>query len=63
MTNFEKWKQTLSAEEIRTNYGILSFCPGQCPAADFCKGGKYRNRNKPECKTIFHEWANAEAEE
>jgi len=40
MTNFERWKQSLTPEDIFTNYGIFEFCGKTCPATEYCKEHK-----------------------
>ena len=65
MNNFDEWKQTLTPDDILTNYGIFDFCGTLCPAKGYCyfKGWTEGNhvRIKPTCREIFFEWAGKEA--
>jgi hypothetical protein len=64
-TNFEKWRETLTPEEIFTNYGIFGFCGKECPATEYCRSGKSQHldayQHNWECREVFFEWANKEA--
>ena len=58
MTNFEKWKQTLKAEDLIDGDDAVFDCDdGLCPARDFCYalGEKMEN-----CKKSFIMWAETE---
>ena len=63
MNNFDKWKQRLTPEDILTNYGIFKFCGTLCPASNICHA-IYKNfpRSVDECRKVFLDWANGEAE-
>ena len=70
MTNFEKWKQTLTPEDIFTNYGIFEFCGKLCPAKDYCfkKNCDMKPDNKmafsrnEACRETFFDWVNKKAD-
>ena len=60
MTNFEKWKETLTPEEVnemRTSCETRTSCD-RCPAIRFC--GKTSGLT---CNEAFTAWANAPAKE
>lgn len=52
MTNFEKWKATLTAEKFLAH--AWDFDCDVCPARDWCLHDR--------CEDTFLWWANAEAE-
>ena len=65
MTNFEKWKDGLTAEKFYEMREAICFTRSRawpcadCPAWDYCNGDFSSN----DCKGTFTDWANAEAEE
>ena len=55
MTNFERWKKTLTAEEF-VLWALTNSCECHtCPARDWC--------SMEHCEDEFLAWANAEAKE
>ena len=63
MTNFERWKQALTPQDIFTNFGVFSFCGKNCPAKDYCKPSSARIPfDGRKCNENFFEWANKEAD-
>ena len=58
MTNFEKWRDSLTPEIVQDTFaGYLNGDPCRhCPAIDLC--GKIDG-----CRATFAAWANKEAEE
>jgi len=68
MTNFEKWKQSLTPEEVFHEYGMFEGCKKACPATEHCKEHKnvYHqiiwSKAYWDCRNFFLAWANNEAE-
>ena len=62
MTNFERWKQTLTPEDV-FHGGLFDFCGKFCPAKDYCATFPFVDfRRTKHCRVIFFEWANNESE-
>ena len=62
MTNFEKWKEGLTAEKIAEKMpGLRDMvcCKNSCPVYGSCTCEQFHSTD---CETAFREWANAEAE-
>ncbi len=58
MTNFEKWKKELTAEQVvECFFEPEFFCCRNCPAYDYC------NDEDKECRESFLEWANKGVDE
>jgi hypothetical protein len=65
MTNWDKWKETLAAEDFASLLGAYcgempmgAACP-YCPIKDFCNHTLYDD----ECKDAVLKWANSPAKE
>jgi len=69
LTNFEKWKQTATPDDIikmsasLDNHGfkrkqsyIAFYCPN-CPAHDYCAA----DNTNDSCRVMFRKWATKEA--
>lgn len=62
-TNFEKWKEGLTAEWVANFMELYSIHCGchECPADWYHGHGKAKGRHG--CREVFLEWANAPAKE
>jgi hypothetical protein len=65
MTNFERWKETITADDLiqmsildhqRTHRFYAFYCP-KCPAYSFCE--TYDSDDS--CRVMFRKWASQEA--
>jgi len=56
MTNFEKWREGLTVEDLADIIDSSPGCPRRCPAKEPCAGSV-------PCKRHFLDWANQEVGE
>ena len=58
-TNFKKWRDTLTPEDVIRMCNNESYCGKICPAVRYCDLHPLHQTN---CKEIFTQWGNKEAE-